>query len=101
MSKPWDKVECETMHYGAWDSGTRTIYKTPIPLWEETTHSGHPILGNYSEPRFTAFPESLPGSLPTGSIEMGIDQNAFPSPVNWINFGANEDAAFLFAMSLN
>ena len=34
MTRPWDNVECETVAYGAWDSGTRTIYKTAIPLWK-------------------------------------------------------------------
>ena len=60
----------ETLRYGAWDGGTRTIYKTKIPLWEETYQSGHPLFGYISPPRFTAWPKYLPENLPKGASEM-------------------------------
>ena len=94
---PWDNVACETVHYGAWDTGTRTIYATPIPLWEETVRSGHPLIGNVSSPTWTAFPETLPDVLPKGAREMGADQGG--GGYAWVIFD-DEDPAFRFALSL-
>ena len=101
MAEPcfWDNVECETVAYSAWGNGTRTIYKTAVPLWEESLRSGHPALGDQSEPRFTAFPSTLPDDLPAGAVEMGTD-NGEDGPYCWIDFDENESAAFTFAMHL-
>ncbi len=93
----WDEVECETVAYGAWDSGTRTIYKTPIPLWEETVRSGHPWLGEISPPRWTAYPPTLPARLPEGASEMGTDNGTAGGPCHWVAF-TEEAPAFQFAM---
>jgi hypothetical protein len=86
-------IACETMHYGAYDSGTRTIYATKVPLWEETVRSGHPLLGEESPPRFTAWPDKLPASLPAGAVAMDDSDPYFGA---WVNFGANEIEAFEF-----
>jgi hypothetical protein len=66
----FDHIECETVLYGAWNSGTRTIYKTTYPLWEETVKSGNPLLGDESDPLFTVWPPSLPTRLPRGAVDM-------------------------------
>ena len=95
--KPWDDVTCETVHYGAFDTGTRTMYDTPIPLWEEIATSGNRYFGGYSI-SYTAFPKSLPETLPLGAKEMGIDNGA-KNPYAWIDFGCNEGAAFAYAMN--
>lgn len=96
MTDPMSKfghVACETVRYGAWGSGTRTIYKTRIPLWEETVFSGHPLFGEQSSPRFTAWPQKLPAALPAGALSMD-DSDPYFGP--WVDFGANEHAAFEF-----
>lgn len=96
--KPWDDVSCKTVHYGAFDTGTRTMYDTPIPLWEEIVTSGNRYFGGYST-FYTAFPEELPETLPVGAKEMGIDKGV-KNPYAWIDFGCNEEAAFAYAMNL-
>ena len=73
-------------HYG-------TIYETKVPLWEETVRSGHPIFGDQSPPRFTAWPDKLPATLPAGAVEMDDSDPYFGA---WIDFGPNELAAFEF-----
>ena len=79
----FDDIECETVSYGAWNTGTRTIYKTKIPLWEESVRSGHPLLNSPSPPRFTAWPKKLPEILPIGALKMGDSDPYFGA---WIEF---------------
>lgn len=88
-----DAWACETVHYGAWDSGVRIIYASPIPLWCETVHSGNPILGDY-QTRWTAWPEKLPASLPAGATAMDDSDAYFGA---WVSF-EDEVAACRYAM---
>lgn len=89
-----DAWSCETVSYGAWDSGTRTIYESPIPLWCETVQSGHPILGE-SHTRWMAWPGKLPRRLPAGATKMGDSDPYFGA---WIEFD-DEIAACRYAMN--
>lgn len=90
----FDEIECRSIHYGAWDSGTRTIYATPVPLWEETVRSGHPMFGHQSPPRFMAWPAELPAALPPGAVKMDDSDPYFGA---WVDFADNELAAFEYA----
>jgi hypothetical protein len=75
--KDFDDIEIRVVHYGAWDTGTRIIHMTPIPLWEETTTYGNPMFGMQSKPIFTAWPDKLPDTLPDGAIHMNDDDSYF------------------------
>jgi hypothetical protein len=98
--KPWDHIACRSMHYGAWDSGTRTIYETPTPLWEEWVESGHPLLRFVSPTRWTAYPKAMPDTLPSNATAMGVDTDEDNQEFVWVTF-ADEDAAFAYAMNVH
>lgn len=85
---------CKTMYYGAYDTGTRTIYNSPIPLWHEVVTSGHPYFGERFE-TWTVWPKNLPSALPKGAKCMD-DKEDYIGP--YIEF-ADEMSALEFILN--
>lgn len=77
-----DKWQCETVHYGAWDTGTRTIYDSPVKLWCETVSYGNPMFAQ-SQTRWTVWPKCLPKKLPEGATSMDDSDPYFGA---WVEF---------------
>ncbi len=60
-----ETVTVNTMKMG--QNGSRTIYDTVIPMWEETVTSGYYGLGGVTI-RHMVFPATLPTETPKGAV---------------------------------